>query len=350
MGLANGFAVSLLERPMAFNQDLKALVPSDAITGAFLLYALMWAGGRMLQNVSDAAHGTKRLSQEDINAFEIPYPLKQEQAAIAKVLDTALAAIEAEGRAIRLSERLRRAVLRDILTRGLRGERQKETAIGTVPESWEIVAFDTVREWLQYGSSERCSTEPGEYPVLRIPNVGTGSINTDDLKYCNLPAAEASRYLLHEGDLLFIRTNGVLDRLGSCAVYEGSPKPALFASYLIRARLRATVDPKYVAHFYGSERGTALVAGRATPAADGKYNLNTGTIDSLPLPLPATLDEQRQIVAILDSIDRKIALHRRKHVLLEGVFRALLHRLMTGALRVSDFDLRALPLLAEASA
>ena len=84
------------------------------------------------------------------------------------------------------------------------------------------------------------------------------------------------------------------------------------------------------------------MAGRATPAADGKYNLNTGTIDSLPLPLPATLDEQDEIVTILDALDRKIFLHRQKRVLLEELFQSLLHNLMTGDIRVADLDLSAL--------
>jgi type I restriction enzyme S subunit len=58
MALVKGFALSLIERAMAFNQDLKALVPRDGLSGAFLMYALTFAGQRMLRNVADAAHGT----------------------------------------------------------------------------------------------------------------------------------------------------------------------------------------------------------------------------------------------------------------------------------------------------
>src|SRR5437764_13269720 len=80
-----------------------------------------------------------------------------------------------------------------------------------------------------------------------------------------------------------------------------------FASYLIRAQLnREKVDPYFAAFFYGSEIGTGLLVGRATPAADGKYNLNTGTLDSLPLPLPPTLDEQREILPILAAYSGSI--------------------------------------------
>ena len=233
--------------------------------------------------------------------------------------------------------------MRELFTRGLRGEAQKETEIGPVPESWKVVDFAEVRQWLQYGTSVRCSVELAAFPVLRIPNVEAGRVNAADLKYCDMKAREAGNYLLGEGDLIFIRTNGVLDRLGCCAVYSGTPERALFASYLIRARLYLhKVVPRFAAYFFASERGSALVAGRATPAADGKYNLNTGTIDSLPLPLPTSLDEQREIVAILDAIDRKIDLHKRKRAVLEDLFKALLHKLMTGEIRIADLDLSAL--------
>jgi len=70
--------------------------------------------------------------------------------------------------------------------------------------------------------------------------------------------------------------------------------------------------------------------------------------------LPA-LAEQREIVAVLDAVDRKIDLHRRKKAVLEELFKALLHKLMTGEIRVADLDLPAIeagsppaPALAEA--
>src|SRR5882672_8206958 len=37
MGLANGFALSLIDRPMAFNQDLRALVLNPDLSSAFLM-------------------------------------------------------------------------------------------------------------------------------------------------------------------------------------------------------------------------------------------------------------------------------------------------------------------------
>ncbi len=265
-----------------------------------------------------------------------------EQKAIAGVLRQTESALQKQFELLQTLQELKQASMRELFTRGLRGEAQKDTEIGLVPEGWNVGSFADVREWLQYGTSVHCSLQKKSYPVLRIPNVEPGKVNDTELKYCDLSDAEAGKYLLQNGDLLFIRTNGVLDRLGSCAVYDGQPEKALFASYLIRARLKPDIDPRFVAYFYASSLGTSLVAGRATPAADGKYNLNTGTIDSLPLPLPATLDEQCEIVAILDALDRKIALHRQKRTVLEELFQSLLHKLMTGEIRVGDLDLSAL--------
>lgn len=105
--------------------------------------------------------------------------------------------------------------MRELFTKGLRGEAQKQTDIGPVPESWDAVNFSAVREWLQYGTSIHCTIEKKRHPVLRIPNVEPGRVNASDLKYCDLSDKEADKYVLKNGDLLFIRTNGVLERLGS---------------------------------------------------------------------------------------------------------------------------------------
>nr|QQZ50548.1 restriction endonuclease subunit S [Phenylobacterium glaciei] len=251
------------------------------------------------------------LNLDDIETFSIPVPTDTaDRIAIGDVLDFLQDKAEQASIELTAVEAVKRAAVRDLFTKGLREESQKETEIGLIPESWNLVEFEHVREWLQYGTSIPCTYKHTPFPVLRIPNIQTGRVNSGDIKYGNLREEEAVRYRLTNGDLIFIRTNGVIERLGTCAVYSGQPADALFASYLIRARLKLDrIDPYFAAQFFASEPGTQIIGGRATPAADGKYNLNTGTIDSLPIPLPPTLDEQREIVEILDALDRKIDLH-----------------------------------------
>ena len=70
-------------------------------------------------------------------------------------------------------------------------------------------------------------------------------------------------------------------------------------------------------------------------------NINIQFLTPWPVVVPP-VDEQREIVTILNAIDRKIDLHRRKRAVLEDLFKALLHKLMTGEIRVADLDLSVL--------
>lgn len=330
---------------MSFQNHLHRLRPLRGdVDPQFYVYFLQ-SGFTQLGIFEGAGNKTTipNLSRNRLAALEVPHPDYDEQHDVARSLAHVREAMRLHDRSMRLAQALKRAAMRALFSEGLRGEAQKETELGPVPDNWNVVEFAEVRERLQYGTSTRCAYERTDYPVLRIPNIEPGRVNAADIKYGMLREDEAERYRLRDGDLIFIRTNGVLERLGACAVYAGQPSGALFASYLIRAQLKTDLlNPHFAAYFFGSELGTGVVAGRATPAADGKYNLNTGAIDALPLPLPPTLDEQREIVAVVDAIDSKIALHRRKRTVLDQLFRALLHDLMTGEIHVSNLDLSVL--------
>ena len=329
---------------MSFQNHLHRLRPVDKqIDPRFYMYFLQ-AAFTLLGIYEGAGNKTTipNLSRGRLAALQVPLPTFIEQQAISTVLSQVHDAARVQEKSIVAAQELKRAAMQTLFTCGLRGEAQKETEIGPVPESWEVNNLGSVRDRLQYGTSVKCTYNSSKYPVVRIPNIEPQKINLDDLKYCELSDEQAERFRLENGDLLFIRTNGVLDRLGSCAIYSGEPADALFASYLIRARLKQDyIIPEFASYFLGSGFGAALVAGRATPASDGKYNLNTAAIDSLQLPLPS-LDEQREIIEILETIDRKMDLHWRKRAALEELFKALLHKLMTREIRVGE--LASLPI------
>jgi type I restriction enzyme S subunit len=77
--------------------------------------------------------------------------------------------------------------------------------------------------------------------------------------------------------------------------------------------------------------------------------LNLNDVETFKVACPTDSDEATEIVTILDAIDRKIDLHRQKRAVLEELFKALLHKLMTGEIRVDQLDLAALS-AADASA
>jgi type I restriction enzyme S subunit len=81
---------------------------------------------------------------------------------------------------------------------------------------------------------------------------------------------------------------------------------------------------------------------RIVPSAHGTMTLNLDDIETFKVPCPSDQAEANEIVEILLGLDRKIDLHKRKRAVLEELFKSLLHKLMTGEIRVADLDLSAL--------
>jgi type I restriction enzyme S subunit len=328
--------------PMSFQNHLHRLRPKvEDVDPRFYVYFLESAFTQL--GIFEGA-GNKttipNLSSGRLAALEVPHPGLPEQQTIVDALSLIRSAVDLQVKSLGVAESLRASAMATVYSRGMRNAATADTDIGVLPVNWQVVEFSELRESLRYGTSQRCTPTPAAYPVLRIPNVLSARIDPSDLKFCDMPIAEADRYRLQDGDLIFIRTNGVIERLGLCAVYQGSPEGALFASYLIRARLKDGIDPDFVAYFMGSPVGIDLIASRATPAADGKFNLNTGIIDSLPVPLPP-LEEQQEIAAVLRMIDLRLDLHRTRLDHLNELYQRMLYDLMTGAISIADLDVPA---------
>jgi type I restriction enzyme S subunit len=65
--------------PLTINQDMKALVPKDSVDGCYLLWALKVLQPQLLNMVSTAAHGTRKLETARLEKLLIPLPLVREQ-------------------------------------------------------------------------------------------------------------------------------------------------------------------------------------------------------------------------------------------------------------------------------
>jgi type I restriction enzyme S subunit len=287
-------------------------------------------------------HATTGIRNLDFSSYleaRVPKKPMPEQQKIAAVLLKMQRAIATQDRLIAATRDLKQSAMQYLFTHGLRGEPLKETEIGLMPKSWEPSPIRELREFLQYGTSTKCGYVREGRPVIRIPNIVDGRVNTNDIKWAKLTEKEVTRYELASGDVIFIRTNGVIDRVGTCSVFRDELPGALFASYLIRARPNDRLHPEFYQYYSMTDQGRAQLSGRASPAADGKFNINTQTIDSVLLPLPSNLSEQRDIAAALATIDRKLAHHQKKRAALNDLFQTTLHQLMTAQIRVADLDI-----------
>jgi len=86
MILAKTVPVALAEIPMAFNQDMKAIVPGVKLRSDFLLYALEALRGNLFKKVGRSGHGTATLMSNELSEFKIPLPDLQIQDEIASAI------------------------------------------------------------------------------------------------------------------------------------------------------------------------------------------------------------------------------------------------------------------------
>src|SRR5262249_10546264 len=92
-----------------------------------------------------------RTSWHHIGGFELPDFSPNERRNIADLIWRVDGAIKANEAAISAGIDLKRAAMSALFTRGLRGDPQKETEIGPVPQSWRLTPVDELCEEVTVG-------------------------------------------------------------------------------------------------------------------------------------------------------------------------------------------------------
>ncbi|PHN84559.1 hypothetical protein CSB62_19165 [Vibrio splendidus] len=170
-----------------------------------------------------------------------------------------------------------------------------------LPEGWCYAKLGQIIEDPKYGTSKKCTYQTKGKGVLRIPNIASGEINAQDMKYAEFTDDELSTYKLNEGDILTIRSNGSVSLVGKCAVISEKDTDFLFAGYLIRLRpLSKYVDSHYLKNILASGFLRKQIE-KLAKSSSGVNNINTGELQSLIIPI-CSLSEQQENS---DNIDLK---------------------------------------------
>jgi type I restriction enzyme, S subunit len=93
MILAHSLPVAITGRNVAFNQDMKALIPAKPFSVKYLFNWFKWATPKILGRISDSSHGTKRLAMDDLFKMKVPRPEQSEQATFVQRIE-ALESVE----------------------------------------------------------------------------------------------------------------------------------------------------------------------------------------------------------------------------------------------------------------
>lgn len=329
--------VAILEVDLTCNQSLAGFLPSKIHNPYFLFYNLESRYNELRNLTGDNARTGLNLSI--LRNLDIILPSISEQDKIATILLSIDEAIEKTEAIIEQTEKVKKGLMQQLLTKGIGHKEFKLTEIGEIPEYWNIKFLDEVCEKIFVGiatSTTNSYTNNGVY-IIRNQNIKENHLDTRDLLQITKEFSEKNKSKkLIEGDVVTVRTgypgiSGVVTK-----ELEGSHT---FTTLVSRPR-KEYINPHYLARYINSSAGKKFVTGGK--AGGAQQNLNVSIMKKMLITLPP-LNEQNEIVRILDSVDHKILNEKEKKQALKTVKQALMDVLLTGKVRVIVNDSEVIP-------
>jgi len=318
-------------------RSIFALRPNqNLVLQKFLFYALKKYGSQIASMGGGTAQKVITINQ--ISEFEIPLPPLPIQQKIVQILDNIQEAIDIQDKIIEKTKELKKSLMAELFKYGgpsfRKGRNLKQTEIGEIPEDWEVVRLGEIAEVVRGGSPRPkgdpryFSKKPTGIHWITIADItkykmGQYIVNTDE--YVTKEAIKKSRYL-EKGTLVLTNsgTVGIPAILGiNGCIHDG---------LLALLNLKRT-DLMYLYYYLDfTKQIFQQIAPKGTQA-----NLNTIIVGNFKIPRPP-LPEQQEIAEILQTVDKKIEIERRKKELYEELFKTVLNKIMNQEIDVESLD------------
>jgi type I restriction enzyme S subunit len=274
------------------------------------------------------------LSKSKLAELPMALPPTPEQKKIAHVLSTVQRSIEAQERIIQTTTELKKALMHKLFTEGLRNEPQKQTEIGPIPESWELVPL-----------SDYCRFQSGGTPSKKNPEFWDGTIpwvSPKDMKRPRLDdvtdhitqeGLECGSKLAPAGSVFVVVRGMILAKTVPVALAE---VPMAINQDMKAIVASSKLCPDFLLYALETFRGNLFK--KVGRSGHGTATLKSNEISEFKIPLP-DMKTQLEVANAIQNLETKAELHNRKCGQLQDLFRALLHELMTAKIRVHDLEL-----------
>lgn len=322
MILARAFPVAVSQRPVAFNQDMKALVPSPECDAEFLLYWLAAAERTVLRFVKNSTHGTLALPMDQLLSQSIDLPPLEEQRAIASILRSADNAIEATGKVAAATRRVKAGIADQLLSGRKRGPSADTDGPDSLPRGW-------IRTNVGALFSHRVEPGKDNLPVMAV-TMDRGLVARETLDRRVESELSPARHLrVRPGDLAY-NTMRMWQGVSGVAQCDCMISPA----YVVCSPT-PLILPRFAAHFFKWGKMIDKLRHYSQGLTEDRLRLYFHHFARIPIAIPP-IDEQVSIAATLDSMDAELLAVEEQAKALFGVKRALLQDLLTGRVRAKE--------------
>ena len=170
----------------------------------FLFYLLL----HNKKKIESKGYGStfKSINKTAITDFQIALPPLPEQRAIAHVLQTIQEAKAARQRELALEHERKAALMDHLFSYGTKGEPRKQTEIGEIPESWEVVQIGQIADFINgYSQFNSKSYVDNGIPIFRIGDLG-GQVDLSGVKRVSKDIVpDLNQKRLFRGDILIAK-------------------------------------------------------------------------------------------------------------------------------------------------
>jgi type I restriction enzyme S subunit len=332
-----GIAVSI---PNGFGFATTEVIPIKARDGIthlpFVAYYVLHQEVRSLMAASmEGATGRQRLPKDVLAEWPVPIPPMEEQRAIAGLLEDIQSAVRIQSAIARMTGGLKAATMTKLLREGLRGKPLKESAVGPIPESWDVVRLGTLAK-VGNGSTPSRTNEAywqdGVFPWITSTKVHEVFVRAADelvsetaLRECHLP-------VVPKGSLV-VAITGQGKTLGNAALLEIDTCVNQHLAYIRFLDERPL--PEFLLFWLQSQY--QFFRDISTSGGSTKGALTCGFLANLSVPVPSS-DEQREIADLLVALTKRQHIAEKNAQVTKDLFTTALHQLMTGTVRIKGLE------------
>jgi len=307
----------------AISQNIAGIIPNrENVYVEFLHYALMHFS---FQFKSAKIITLKHLDIQMVKNTKIPLPPLNEQRAIAEILSTVDEAIQKIDEMIAKTERLKKGLMQELLTKGIGHKEFKDTEIGRIPKDWEVVKIGDIAQTSSGGTPNRAKKEyyNGNIPWVKSSELKDNIIYDTEEKITEEGLQNSSAKIFPKGTLLVAMYGATVGKTGILGI-DAATNQAICAILPNK-----TFDPNFLKNYiiFRRDRLISISSGGAQP------NISQEIIRAFKIPLPP-LQEQQRIAEILFTIDKKLEIERDEKAKLERIKQGLMNLLLTGKIRI----------------